>query len=123
MTKQEFWKKIGHAFELYDIPCEKCPAYNTAECDKSCEYALKTMYGRLELLQKEECKGSMVAKKLGDKAKVIETWSAFYGETVTFLEEDDKNYVFISKKHNHARLIVPKDSIDDYVEWERESND
>ena len=48
MTKQEFWDKVGYAFEIYDIPCKKCPAYNTAECDKSCGYALKAMYERLE---------------------------------------------------------------------------
>ena len=60
--------------------------------------------------------------KMGDKAKVIETWSVFYGETVTFVGEENGDYIFTNKKHNRGRLIVSKDSIDDYVEWERDSD-
>lgn len=76
-----------------------------------------------EKLQEEERKGSAIVRKIGDTARVIETRSVFYGEIVTFLEEDNKNYVFINKKHNCARLIVAKDSIDDYVEWKCKNND
>lgn len=61
--------------------------------------------------------------KIGDKAKVIELWSVFYGETVTLVEENDNNYTFTNEKHNRGRLIVAKESVDDYVEWEREHND
>jgi phage gp36-like protein len=48
MTKQEFWEKLGYILEYYEIPCERCPAIYTVECCKSCEYALKAMYERLE---------------------------------------------------------------------------
>jgi hypothetical protein len=48
MTKQEFWEKLGYILEDYAIPCEKCPAYYTVECCKSCEFALKVMYEQLE---------------------------------------------------------------------------
>jgi len=61
--------------------------------------------------------------KIGAKAKVIELWSVFCGETVTLVEETDENYIFKNKKHNYGRLIVAKESVDDYVEWECESND
>ena len=61
--------------------------------------------------------------KIGAKAKVIELWSVFYGETVTLVEENDNNYTFTNEKHNRGRLIVAKESVDDYVEWECESND
>ena len=57
--------------------------------------------------------------KIGDKAKVIELWSVFYGETVTLVEENDNNYTFTNEKHNRGRLIVAKESVDDYVECER----
>lgn len=60
--------------------------------------------------------------KIGDKAKVIEPWSVFYGETVTLVEENDENYIFTNEKHNRGRLIVGKDSVDSYVEWERDSD-
>lgn len=61
--------------------------------------------------------------RIGAKAKVIETWSVFYGETVTLVEENDENYIFTNEKHSRGRLIVAKDSVDDYVEWECESNE
>lgn len=58
--------------------------------------------------------------KIGAKAKVIEKWSVFCGETVTLVEENNKNYIFTNKKHKRGRLIVAKESADDYVKWERE---
>ena len=60
--------------------------------------------------------------KIGDKAKVIELWSVFCGEVVTLVEETDANYIFTNDKHQRGRLVVAKESVDDYVAWERESN-
>lgn len=60
--------------------------------------------------------------KIGGKAKVIETWSVFYGEIVELVDETDTVYIFTNDKHKRGRLIVAKESVDDYVKWERESN-
>lgn len=58
--------------------------------------------------------------KIGDKAKVIELWSVFCGEVVTLVEETDTKYIFTNDKHQRGRLIVDKDSVDGYIEWERD---
>ena len=60
---------------------------------------------------------------IGAKAKVIEMWSVFFGETVELVDETDTKYIFTNDKHKRGKLIVPKNSVDDYVEWECESND
>ena len=57
--------------------------------------------------------------RIGAKAKVIEMWSVFCGETVTLVEENNANYIFTNEKHKRGRLIVAKESVDNYVEWER----
>ena len=61
--------------------------------------------------------------RIGAKAKVIEMWSVFYGETVELVDETDTEYIFTNDKHKRGKLIVPKNSVDDYVEWEYENND
>lgn len=60
--------------------------------------------------------------KIGDKAKVVIKWSVFRGEIVTLVEITDTRCIFTNDKHNCGRLIVGKDSVDSYVEWERDSN-
>ena len=59
------------------------------------------------------------AMKIGDKAKVIEIWSVFSGEIVELVDETNTQYIFTNDKHKRGKIIVPKNSVDDYVEWER----
>ena len=57
--------------------------------------------------------------KIGDKAKVVIKRSVFRGEIVTLVGITDTRYIFANDKHKCGRLIVGKDSVDSYVEWER----
>lgn len=60
--------------------------------------------------------------KIGDKAKVVTKWSVFCGEIVTLVEITDTRCIFTNDKHNRGRLVVDKDSVDSYVEWERDED-
>lgn len=61
--------------------------------------------------------------RIGAKAKVIETWSVFYGEVVELIEETDNAYVFVNAKHKRGTLTVRKNVAHGFISWERESND
>lgn len=41
-----------------------------------------------------------------------------YGEIVELVDDTDTQYIFTNDKHKRGKLIVPKNSVDDYVEWE-----
>lgn len=61
--------------------------------------------------------------KIGDKVKVVNYQSVFYGEVVELVKETDTAYFFTNEKHKRGELTIAKDSVDGYIEWENESND
>lgn len=58
--------------------------------------------------------------KIGDKAKVVHPKSAFFDEIVTLVSETDTRYIFTFDNHKPGEMVVDKDSVDGYIEWDIE---
>lgn len=61
--------------------------------------------------------------KIGDKAKVIDWRSVYFGEVVELIDETNDMYFFANKKHKRGTLTVNKSYAHGFIAWERESND